>query len=278
MTSIFPEVSEMGKMEKMYNYLFVEHSVSLSREWPLISSPLPLTLIIIGYLFFVLYAGPRYMKNRPPYELRTFMLLYNSIQILTNLWMVQEHLSFGWFSEYGVTCATTLALNSPKALKIFNNIWWLMLLKIFDLVETCTFVLRKKDNQVSFLHVYHHATNILFVWIYLKYILDARATLISLINCTVHVIMYMYYFISARGPKYQRIMSPLKPFITRIQMVQFLAIIIYMIQFANPICSLDGQICYTIGTIFGVNILINLALFYNFYKKSYTNVSKGKKS
>jgi elongation of very long chain fatty acids protein 4 len=32
------------------------------------------------------------------------------------------------------------------------------------------FVLRKKDRQISFLHVYHHASQALFTWAYLKYL------------------------------------------------------------------------------------------------------------
>jgi len=32
------------------------------------------------------------------------------------------------------------------------------------------FILRKKNNQVSFLHVYHHATMMLNWWIVAKYI------------------------------------------------------------------------------------------------------------
>jgi hypothetical protein len=32
------------------------------------------------------------------------------------------------------------------------------------------FVLRKKNTQISFLHVYHHATQVIFTWAYLKYL------------------------------------------------------------------------------------------------------------
>ncbi|CAL1678652.1 unnamed protein product [Lasius platythorax] len=260
---------------EIYNYLFVELSAPLSREWPLISSPFPLMLIIFGYLYFVLYAGPRYMEDRPPYKLRTFTSLYDLIQILANLWMVQEHISFGWFSKYGIICPEP-SPDSPNTLKMFNCIWWLLLLKIFDLVETCLFVLRKKQNQVSTLHVYHHVSNIFFGWLYLKYILDERATLFTLINCSIHVIMYMYYFVSARGPEYQQMISPLKPFITRIQMVQFLAMIIYVLQFFNPACPIQAKFHLVVVVIFIVNLLIFLYLFYDFYKKSYTNISKEK--
>jgi hypothetical protein len=32
------------------------------------------------------------------------------------------------------------------------------------------FVLRKKERQISFLHVYHHASQVLYTWAHLKYL------------------------------------------------------------------------------------------------------------
>ncbi|XP_029157621.1 elongation of very long chain fatty acids protein AAEL008004-like [Nylanderia fulva] len=112
-------------IKEIYNYLFVELSAPLSREWPLISSPFPLMMIIFGYLYFILYIGPHYMIGRLPYKLKTLILLYNFIQILANLWMVQEHISFGWFSKYGVLCSEPFP-HSPNTLKMFNSLWWLL--------------------------------------------------------------------------------------------------------------------------------------------------------
>jgi len=100
--------------------------------------------------------------------------------------------------------------------------WWLFFLKFFDYVETCVFVLRKKQNQISFLHVYHHVFNVLFGLYYLKYILDERGSFVSLLNCTVHVIMYMYYFIAAWSPELQQMIYPIKPFITKLQMASLI--------------------------------------------------------
>lgn len=39
------------------------------------------------------------------------------------------------------------------------------LLKIYDLIETIFFVLRKKQRQVSFLHVYHHVMILSFTYL-----------------------------------------------------------------------------------------------------------------
>ncbi|XP_018306257.1 elongation of very long chain fatty acids protein AAEL008004 [Mycetomoellerius zeteki] len=256
---------------EMYHYLFVELSVEQTREWPFVSSLLPLMLITFGYMYFILYAGPRFMKDRPPYELRTFILIYDVIQILVNLWFVKKHLSYGWFSEFSVIYAPSNP-NSPNAIKLFDLAWWLIFLKLFDYVETCVFVLRKKQNQVSGLHVYHHVCNVVFLWYYLKYILDERGTFIFLLNCAVHVIMYTYYFIAAWSSEFQQTISPIKPLITKLQIVQFIVIIMVLLQILNPNCESPKGIT----SIFIGNLFIFLYLFYDFHKKSYTKLPKQK--
>ncbi|XP_011860078.1 PREDICTED: elongation of very long chain fatty acids protein AAEL008004-like, partial [Vollenhovia emeryi] len=211
------------------NYIFAAPE---TRDWLFISSPYPVLLITVGYLYFVLYAGPCYMKNRPPYKLRTFILIYNLFQILANLWLLKLHKDAGWFSRFTefsiANCGNHYAgyLDAPK---IFSTLWWVYLLKLSDYIETCVFVLRKKQNQVSSLHTFHHVSTVTFSWFCLKYFLDVRASYFSLLNCFVHVIMYIYYFISAWSPNLQRIISPFKPLLTKLQMASINTIFYYQI-------------------------------------------------
>lgn len=41
-------------------------------------------------------------------------------------------------------------------------------LKLFDLFDTIFFILRKKNNQASFLHIYHHAGIVVVFYLYFK--------------------------------------------------------------------------------------------------------------
>ncbi|XP_011877346.1 PREDICTED: elongation of very long chain fatty acids protein AAEL008004-like isoform X2 [Vollenhovia emeryi] len=261
----------MMDLVQTYNYLLTELSSPESRDWLFISSPYPVLLITVGYLYFVLYAGPCYMKNRPPYKLRTFILIYNLFQILANLWLLKLHKDAGWFShftEFSVAnCGNHYAsyLDAPK---VFSTLWWVYLLKLSDYIETCIFVLRKKQNQVSSLHTFHHVSNVTFAWFFLKYFLDVRASFFTLLNCFVHVIMYIYYFISAWSPNLQRTISPFKPLLTKLQMIQLLCMVLPLLQFSN--CNVPkGFVAFFI-----INLIIFLYLFYDFYKKSYTSKQK----
>lgn len=109
--------------------------------------------------------------------------------------------------------------------------WWTMILKLIDLSETVVFVLRKKTNQISFLHVYHHVTTLSFTWVSAKYFAGGMCTFSILVNSIVHVIMYSYYFLSARGPKTRALVSLIKPYITIIQMASNFQSLSYQIFF-----------------------------------------------
>jgi hypothetical protein len=44
-----------------------------------------------------------------------------------------------------------------------------IMLRIIEFIETVMFVLRKKQNQVSPLHVYHHISTVCLLWVFFNY-------------------------------------------------------------------------------------------------------------
>lgn len=95
----------------------------------------------------------------------------------------------------------------------------MMVTKIIDLVETVIFVLRKRNRQISFLHLYHHISTVMLAWVFSRKYIDERTVFLPLMNCGVHVVMYTYYFISTFGPNIRNVISRYKFIITIIQMV-----------------------------------------------------------
>lgn len=57
---------------------------------------------------------------------------------------------------------------SPIGNKIVRISYFYFLVKVIDLMDTIFFVLRKKFNQVSFLHMYHHSAMAMATYAYLK--------------------------------------------------------------------------------------------------------------
>lgn len=61
-----------------------------TKDWFLMSSPLPTLSICLAYVFTVKIAGPRLMANRKPMELRNVLIAYNLFQVLFSSWLFYE--------------------------------------------------------------------------------------------------------------------------------------------------------------------------------------------
>lgn len=61
-----------------------------TNDWPLIKSPVPGLTIIGLYLYFVNSWGPRYMKDRKPYQFKNTLIIYNFIQVIISFYLFFE--------------------------------------------------------------------------------------------------------------------------------------------------------------------------------------------
>lgn len=80
------------------------------------------------------------------------------------------------------------------------------------------FVLRKKDEHVSLLHVVHHGIMPMSVWFGVRFTPGGHSTFFGLLNTFVHIVMYFYYMVAAMGPQYQKYIW-WKKYLTAFQMV-----------------------------------------------------------
>ncbi|CAL7947027.1 unnamed protein product [Xylocopa violacea] len=255
---------------RIYHYLNTDVADPRTKDWSLIDNPLIIVLLSSMYLYIVLRLGPRYMKNRPAYGLSTFIKFYNSFQIAANALVIYHTVAAGWFEINSWYCISADFARTPRNDKIIAMMWYLLLLKLVDYIETIVFVLRKKQRQVSFLHLYHHISTVLINWFIVKYQPHAMVMMVVVVNCGIHVIMYTYYLLASFGPSMQKLLNPVKPFITIMQIGQFIFLILHQMQSFTTDCTgvklLSGMM--------NVNLTINLILFINFYRKNYTKKSK----
>jgi elongation of very long chain fatty acids protein 4 len=68
--------------------------------------------------------------------------------------------------------------------QIAKALWWYYFSKLIEFMDTIFFILRKKDSQVSFLHVYHHATMFPIWWIGVKWVPGGQGVLINIVVST----------------------------------------------------------------------------------------------
>ncbi|GJQ75481.1 hypothetical protein Trydic_g17568 [Trypoxylus dichotomus] len=139
-------------------------------------------------------------------------------------------------------------------MRMANAVWWYYIAKLTELLDTVFFVLRKKNNQITFLHVYHHFMMPICGWIGVKFLPGGHGTLLGVINSFIHIWMYLYYMIASLGPQYQQYLW-WKKHLTEMQMIQFCLIFIHEFQVLFRQCDYPKviSVLLTIQSAFFLN-------------------------
>jgi elongation of very long chain fatty acids protein 4 len=80
------------------------------------------------------------------------------------------------------------------------------------------FALRKKEKQITVLHVFHHSTMFPYGWLGIKYVGGGQTFFLCMLNSLVHTVMYAYYMFAAFGPHMQPYLW-WKKYLTQLQLV-----------------------------------------------------------
>eukprot|EP00096_Caligus_rogercresseyi_P013100 TRINITY_DN5756_c1_g1_i1.p1 TRINITY_DN5756_c1_g1~~TRINITY_DN5756_c1_g1_i1.p1 ORF type:complete len:288 (+),score=60.33 TRINITY_DN5756_c1_g1_i1:336-1199(+) len=239
--------------------------------WFLMDSPLPTLVLCALYIYIVKVAGPRFMEKREPYQIRGFLIIYNLAQVIFSTYLFIEILLAGWLFEYSFKCQPVDYSNNPSAVRMATVAWWYFFSKFTEFFDTFCFVLRKKFTHISLLHVVHHGIMPISVWPGARFVPGGHATFFGLCNSFIHIFMYLYYFFTAMGPKYQKYCW-WKQHMTTMQMIQFIMIMIHGFQLIfYDDCPFPYQFSYYIGA----HAILFFILFLDFYIKAYVNKKGG---
>lgn len=256
MVSNYNEIEEINKVIKV-------------PSWPMMGSPGPMFCIVGSYLAFVLKVGPRMMEKRPAYQLNGPLIAYNAFQVIFSVLLTLRAanpriVSVILSPRCGISKGGQSSIDMELQSLISSCAWWYFIAKISELLDTVFFVLRKKQNQITFLHVYHHTMTAIVSWAYVRFLPGEQCALLGLINSFVHVVMYTYYLIAALGPQYKKYLW-WKKYITWIQLVQFVIVLSYLMMVLMMDCKVPKALTYFMMT----NMVIFLYLFGDFYRKAY---------
>ncbi|OGM39320.1 elongation of fatty acids protein [Aspergillus bombycis] len=172
------------------------------------------TSIFVAVYYTILFGGREVMRNRAPFPLRSLFRIHNVyLTVLSAILLalyIEElvptvfrkgifyaicHRDGGWTNHLVVLYYLTY------------------LTKYLELLDTIFLFLQKKP--LTFLHSYHHGATA--VLCYTQLIGNTAVSWVPItLNLLVHVVMYWYYFQSARG-----IRLWWKEWVTRLQIIQF---------------------------------------------------------
>ncbi|XP_053994486.1 elongation of very long chain fatty acids protein 7-like [Hylaeus volcanicus] len=264
MTSIIREV-----VNNYEEFAEITKEINLD-SWTMMSSPGPMLCIVACYLAFVLKIGPKMMEKRPPFQVNSLLIAYNAFQVVFSVWLTLKGVDPRiWKVIISPKCnAAQTSKDIDLQTAVVATAYWYFIGKLTELLDTVFFVLRKKQNQVSFLHVYHHTVLVVFGWVYVKYLPGEQGAMLGILNSFVHIVMYTYYLIAALGAEYKKYLW-WKKYMTCLQLVQFVMMLCYLMM----TLAMDCKVPKTLTYFFMANVVLFLYLFGDFYRKSYTKKS-----
>lgn len=205
-------------------------------------------LVVIGTLM-------QLMKGRPAFQAKLAMRVYNVVQVALSLLMAVR---LGGYLQFNV-----FNINGKFSADI--EFWILVhyVTKFLDMFDTIFMVLRHKNEQMSFLHIYHHLT-IGLIWGLLLHhgVANGTAFFGAWINSSVHALMYFHYFYTSFG-----LNNPFKKYLTQVQMFQFALCILHAVLAV----TLDKQIPFNWAILQLCYHMTLLYLFMRFYQKNIKN-------
>lgn len=255
-----------------YNFYLWTLSIAdkRTRGWLMVDSPVPTLGYTVLYLVMVL-VGPRLMRDRQPFNLKKCMIAHNLMMTALNGYIAVELLVASTRMKYSYICQPVTFINHKEELRIANAVWWYYFSKLLEFGDTLFFILRKKDKQLTFLHVYHHSTMFSFWWIGIKWVPSGSTFLPAMVNSFIHVLLYSYYGLAAMGPRVAQYLW-WKKYLTILQLIQFTGALILGVNAIRSECDFPMWMKYTL-VVYMVSFIV---LFGNFYAKAY--IRKGKRT
>lgn len=123
--------------------------------------------IFAGYLWIVLLAGPKFMKNREAFNITKVVQFYNICQVIVcSIYVIRSQM-IGFTMNHLWKCERFEFLSEDIKLEVRIGFWFFLLVRLAEFWETIFFILRKKPNQASFLHIFHHIGSVLMTWLFI---------------------------------------------------------------------------------------------------------------
>lgn len=177
-----------------------------------------LTVTNTLYLFITLILY-NFMKSRSKgIRMRWFLLCYDGLNVLLAGYIFFSTIQFKLSRGGGMLLCNPIS-HEPEALVILPTFILFYIQKFIEFFDTWLFILRKSAKQITFLHLFHHASITIVVGFILPFDYNGDMYLPIMLNSFNHLAVYLHYLLATLG-----IRSPWSRLITWMQLAQFVII------------------------------------------------------
>jgi len=218
--------------------------------------------VMLAVYLVMIVALRKFMVGRKPFALTVPMKVYNIAQVALNIYMI-------WGLCVLTSVNNLFGINEKYTARLEYFVFVHYMSKFLDYFDTVFIILRGKEKQqLSFLHVYHHAS-IGMIWGALLYMGHGNGTagFGALINSVIHCMMYSHYLWTSFGFN-----NPFKKMITQAQLIQFAMCIAHAVCVLAYEKILPRHMAWA-QFVYHIQMLV---LFGHFYRKSYIAAKKAK--
>lgn len=175
------------------------------------------------YLFviMVLFAYMKSIEKDYKEELKYVIAAYNVICVILAGYVVYGIVEFQLTTGELQFVCNDGARTGYIAERLGWIFWVFFAQKFWEFLDTWFFILRRNFNQVSVLHVYHHASITVVVGLLMRHQYTGDVYLPILLNAFIHVLMYSHYFVTSMKLVKKAWWSPI---LTAMQLTQFVLI------------------------------------------------------
>jgi hypothetical protein len=177
------------------------------------------SLLLAGnaiYILTTLLLFSHMKRKQQAYRLRWVLVIYDALNVLLTAYVCFSILKYKFRSGMLLCNSVANDQEGHKIAKIFALFYIQKYLEFFD---TWWFIMRKSFSQVTFLHLFHHASITVVVGTILPFDYNGDMYLPILLNSGNHMLIYLHYLLATFG-----IRSWWASHITFLQLSQFILI------------------------------------------------------
>ena len=156
------------------------------------SSPWPTISLSIAYWYCSIVLGPTLMKDRPAFELKKTIQVYNVLIVAISAYGFMEAFLAGWGRHYSWGCQPMELDTHPDSngMRMAAMFHLYFLSKFIEFADTFFFIARKKFTHVNRLQLIHHGIMPIYGYILVRWVPGGHESFGAMYNSLVHVIMY----------------------------------------------------------------------------------------